>query len=304
MIYYRCHSNRDHLQEALMKNIFENLIANMLVILISTCVVLVLHSFGFSTDIAVILGLAVLLLLYILIYVVGRQAYPKFISWLTIKLLKDALKSNSGTINSVELQDQIVQLVTYHTHRRMLNESYLVQVYPNQETCEQEIVERYRRAKKVKILTIRGEKYFLGSKSLLRDITKEKLKTEEELDIKVLVLVPESPHITDRLARSLGPQQPEDIRKKMGMSLDNLKHLADQNTNFQVRCYDKTPIIKMLMFDDVMFVSAYLKAKNDRNTHMLRISRNDIVLFACLEKEFDDLWVRSVVPARVIDGRV
>ncbi len=304
MIYYRCHSNQNHLQEALMKNIVENLIANMLVILISTCVGLVLHNFGFSTDIAVILGLAVLLILYLLIYVVGRQAYPKFKRALTIKLLKDALRANSSTINSVELQDQIVQLVTYHTHRRMLNESYLVQVYPNQETCEQEIVERYRRAKKVKILTIRGEKYFLGSKSLLRDITLGKLKTEEELDIKVLVLVPESSHITDRLARSLGPQQPEDIRKKMGMSLNNLKHLADQNTNFQVRCYDKTPIIKMLMFDDVMFVSAYLKAKNDSNTHMLKILRNDIVLFACLEKEFDDLWVRSVVPARVVDGRV
>ena len=63
-------------------------------------------------------------------------------------------------------------------------------------------------------------------------------------------------------------------------------------------------ISKYFLFDDVMFVSAYLKAKNDGNSHMLKISRNDIVLFACLEKEFDDLWVRSVVPARVVDGRV
>ena len=287
-----------------MKNIIENLIANMLVLLISTCVVLVLRNFGFSTDFAIILGLIVLLLLYILIYAVGRQNYPKFKSWLTIKLLKDALRANSGTTNSAELQDQIIQLVTYHIHRMMLNESYLVQVYPNQETCEKEIVERYRRAKKIKILTIRGEKYFLGSRSLLRDITLGKLKAEEELDIKVLVLVPDSSHITDRLARSLGSQLPDDMRKKMVMSLNNMKHIADQNTNFQVRCYDKTPIIKMLIFDDVMFISAYLKAKNDRNTHMLRITRNDLVLFASLEKEFDDLWVHSVVPAHIIDGRL
>ena len=129
MIYYRCCTNQDYIQEALMKNIIENLIANMLVLLISTCVVLVLRNFGFSTDFAIILGLIVLLLLYILISckLVGRIIRNSKVG-LTIKLLKDALRANSGTTNSAELQDQIIQLVTYHIHRMMLNESYLVAI--------------------------------------------------------------------------------------------------------------------------------------------------------------------------------
>lgn len=302
MIYYRCYFKQEHIQEALMKNIVENLIANMLVILISTCVGLFLHAFGFNTEIAITLGLAVLLFLYILVYVVGWKIYPKFHNWLIIKLLNEALKTNSSKADVVELQDQIVRLVTLYIHKVKLNESYLIKVYPNQDKCESEIIEAFRRAKKVKILTIRGEKYFLSTKSLLRDITMT--KRGEDIDIKVLVLVPESSHITERLARSLGHNSPENIRKKMNMSLTNLKHIAEQNTNFQVRAYDRTPILKMLLFDNVMFISAYMKAKNDLNTHMLRITREDVVLFTCLEKEFDNLWEQSPVLGSIIDGRV
>src|SRR6266851_7596146 len=116
MIYYRCHFKQEHVQEALMKNIIENLIANMLVILISTCVGLILHTFGFDAEIAIILGLAVLLFLYTLIYVVSRKIYPKFRSWITIKLLKEALITNPIKADIVELQDQIVRLVTHHIH--------------------------------------------------------------------------------------------------------------------------------------------------------------------------------------------
>jgi hypothetical protein len=60
----------------------------------------------------------------------------------------------------------------------------------------------------------------------------------------------------------------------------------------------------MLLFDNVMFISAYMKAKNDLNTHMLRITREDVVLFTCLEKEFDNLWEQSSVLGSIIDGRV
>jgi hypothetical protein len=181
------------------------------------------------------------------------------------------------------------------------NESYLVRVYQNQEKCEAEIRDAFHRAKRAKILTIRGENYFLSKKSLLRDISLN--KRGDAFSIRVLVLVPESLHITEKLASSLG-HSVDYIRRKMSITLSNLTHMTEQNPNIQVKCYNETPNFKLLLFDDVMFVSVYIRAKNDLNTPMLRIAREQIVLFTGFEKEFDDLWERAVTPETIMDGRV
>ncbi len=87
-------------------------------------------------------------------------------------------------------------------------------------------------------------------------------------------------------------------------ALNYLRHLEDQNSSFQVRCFDETPNFKILMFDDIMFVSAYIKPKNDRNTKMFRITREEPLLFTGLERNFDDLWKRAVSPDKATGGRV
>jgi hypothetical protein len=221
----------------------------------------------------------------------GRKLYITSKAKLTLWLLERALKPNT---KDPILQKRIIDLVLYESTLNGSGYKTSVIEHPNQDTCESYIQEAFSTAKKVKILTIRGQKYFLGSKSLLYDVCLT--KREKGYSVEVLVLSPNSSHITSDLAEDLGHNSTERIRRKMHIALDNLRHIAEQNPNFQTKCYDETPNFKILMFDDVMFVSSFAGGgpKNDRNVKMLEIRRDGNPLFTGLERYFDDLSKRSV----------
>ncbi len=303
MIYYSCYFRAEQIQEALMKDIVKNVIATIVAGILSTIVVFVGRALGFDTEksiVAAVLALLVLLLLYFF-FVAIRRSYPRWRRHFVLHFIHKALQEQSGQADVVELKYNIIDMVTRHLHKVRENESYLVRVFQNQKQCEAEIKETFRRAKRTRILTIRGENYFLSKNSLLNEIALS--KRGDGFSIRVLVLIPESSHINEKLARTLD-HSATDIKRKMHRALDNLMHMAEQNPNFQIRCYNEPPNFKLLLFDDVMFFSVYLRAKNDLNTPMLRITREEPVLFSGLEKEFEDLWERAIKPESIIDGRV
>ncbi len=221
----------------------------------------------------------------------GRKFYHAGKAKLTFWLLKKALKPNT---KDILLQKRIVDLLLHENS--LIGSSYKTSVieHPNQDACESYIKEAFRNAKKVKILTIRGQQYFLSSRSLLYDMCLT--KKDKGFNIEVLVLSPESSHITEDLAGELGHNSVERIRKKMRIARDNLNHLAEQNANFRVRWYDETPNFKILMFDDIMFVSSFAGGgpKNDRNAKMFQIARDNNPLFLGFERYFDNLSKRSI----------
>lgn len=251
----------------LMNGIFENVIAGIIVAGLSTIA-------GF-------------------LLVTGRRHYHAFMEKLTLRLLERALKDKKDAA----IRQRIVDLLHQELFLTIENHNNSVVEYPNQEACESLIQEAFSEATKVvKILTIRGQKYFLSSRSLLYDICLT--KREKGFRVQILVLSPESSHITGELAEDIGHNSAERIRRKMRIALENLKHLAEQNPNIQIMCFDETPNFKILMFDDIMFVSSFAAGgpKNDHNAKMYRLTRNDSALFLGLEKYFDDLSNRSFSP--------
>ena len=122
----------------------------------------------------------------------------------------------------------------------------------------------------------------------------------------MLVLSPNSDHITEALARKLGHDDAGYIKTKMRIALQNLRHLSETNDKFKVKCYSETPNFKILLFDDVMFVSSFAQGgpKNDHHTKMLQIKRDGNPLFVGFERLFDDLSRRSVTVSNEVVGRV
>ncbi len=272
MICYCYQFERNQTQEALMNNVLENVIATIIAAALSTVVAFILQSLGFSAQNAALLALITLLVL-VLLFVVARRFYHVRARLLVVQLLENAL-SKLRTNPGVEPKR---------------NGSFLE--FPNQEACELHIRNAAHSAKKVKILTIRGEKYFVGSRSLLHDLYLSKRTT-----IEMLVLSPESQHISEEHARDLGHNSAEEIRRKMRITCDYLKHIAEQNKNFKVKYYDETPNFKILLFDDVLFISSFAGGgpKNDHNVKMLQLTGDGNPLFTGLERYFDDLAKRSV----------
>ncbi|HEV2583171.1 MAG TPA: hypothetical protein VGT44_20085 [Ktedonobacteraceae bacterium] len=298
MIYYGKYFEHSCILDVLMNNIVENTVAGVIVTAISALFALFLHTVGVSTPGVASVALLVLIGLFFLM----RRIYPGFIRGLTIWLVRDALRPKVRNAEAESLKEQVMDLVTREAHGANPGEHYFIHSYPNQDVCESKIQAAFRSAKKVKILTIRGERYFSGARSILHDICKN--KQDEGCTIQVLVLSPGSSHITDALSANLGHSSSERTRRKMQNTLLELRHLEESNHNIQVKCFNETPNFKMLMFDDSMFVSVYIKAKNDRNTNMLRVRREHQVLFTGLERDFDDLWKRSFAAKDVLDGRV
>jgi DNA-binding XRE family transcriptional regulator len=160
----------------------------------------------------------------------------------------------------------------------------LISVFRNQKACEDNIREASQSAKKIKVLTIRGDKYFVGTMSLLHDAIVGK-----KTSIEALVLSPEAEHITEELAGELQHSSANEIRGKMLISLKYLKDLAQMYENFSVNYYNRKPIFKMLIFDDLLFVSSFALRvpKNDLKAEMYKIPRGNS-LFAGFEAIYDE----------------
>lgn len=167
-----------------------------------------------------------------------------------------------------------------------------IRTFKNQHVCESEILKEAHRAKAIKVLTIRGDKYFVGTKSIFHPILEEGNST-----IELLVLSPRAEHITEELARNLQHKSAEEIRERMRMSLDYLMGLDRRYEKFSVRCYHEEPIFKLLIFDNVMFVSSFADEvpKNDEKAEMFMIQGRN-ALFLGFEKHFDELLKHSVTP--------
>lgn len=167
-------------------------------------------------------------------------------------------------------------------------------VYPNQRACEKDIQTASLHARIIKILTIRGNKYFQGQMSILSHLCS--LDAPQERLVQVLVLSPESDHINAELAERLKHPSPDEIRVGMRFVFDYLKYIASRNEHFQVKYYLQSPNFKILLFDDIMFVSAFIRSKNDDFVKMIKMSRENNPLFAGFEKYFDVLWDTSSKP--------
>jgi hypothetical protein len=274
-----------------MKNLLNNVMASIIAVILSTIVGLLLQVLGLSTQLSISLALFALVVLFL----VFGKFYPVSGRWLTLKLLEQALSVglNDKDQTKVNFKKKIVEQVLQQSSDVSVKQNNLITVFANQASCEPTLVNEFRNARKIKILTIRGEKYFLGHRSLFHDLCF--LKRGSGFIIRVLVLSPNARHITDELAERLEQSSMKEIQLKMQLVFEHLKTMSQEQKNFEVKCYDETPIFKILLFDEVMFVSSYVQAKNDDQVKMFRITQEGNPLFTGLEKFFDDLWQKSQV---------
>ena len=280
------------------KNVIASLIAGAILLGLPVATAFVLQRyFGFSSQDAfniavyVLFGLGIFSLIGFLVV----NKFASWIRWLTMKLLENALQLKNNTDEGkISFKERIMARVSQEFPVVEQIQDSGVTVYPNQETCEEKIKEACRAARKIKILTIRGAKYFAIGKSLLRELCEA--KRGSGFIIEVLVRSPQDEGITEDLSRRLGHRSAERVKSNMRHVLEYLKQMEGENQNFVVKYYEGTPIFKILLFDDIMYVSPIIGAKNDNNARMLQITRGH-PLFAGFENLFDDLWQNSQRPS-------
>ena len=296
MLYYLyCYRHYRSQEASMNKNVIDSIIASVIFGILSTGLGLLLQAWGMSAQVSFISALLALLTLFLL-FLTMQNVFQTGRRWLTERLLENALQLRDETDKGkVTFKQKIVGRVLQENPivEREPNGSTFIE-YSNQLACENIIAEKFSCARIAKILTIRGERYFAGTRSLLHDICLE--KKENGHHVEVLVLSPGSGHITTKLAENLGHNSADRIRRKMENALNYLRHLEVLNPNIRVKCYDETPNFKILMFDNVMFVSSFAGGgpKNDMYAKMYYLTREGNPLFTGFERYFDNLSKRSV----------
>lgn len=262
-----------------MKRILDDVVVYIIVGGLSAAIALLLRLVGLNAQDSLVVALA-LAVVTIFILLVTRL-YGALIRLLTEALLMSTLASPRG-------RERIEKIVSNLMGNRF---SFSVTEYPSQDVCMPQIVDAYRRARMAKILTIRGERLFGGKESFLFKLVE---KRSGDHSTKLLVLNPAADQIVRGRASQLGQRRPDDVLEKMVADYQQLAYLAKHNQNFEVKCYFEVPNFKILMFDDVMFFSCYVSAKNDSQTPMLRIVGKDTFLYKGLDGYFDALWQRAM----------
>jgi hypothetical protein len=167
--------------------------------------------------------------------------------------------------------------------------SYL---FTNQLECKDEIKENFRTAKRTKILTARGGRYFRPDGWFYDPLVEEKGRNDQ---IQVLVCSSESPHIDEELAQRLRScDSAEEVRGMMHANLIYLGSLSRRFSNILIiRVYAEKPIWNILIFDDVMYVAPYVEHKSHEKAAVFKFQRHDRSHFVGFESHFDRLWFRS-----------
>lgn len=276
------------------KNVIEGIIANGIFGILSLGLGLVLQAWGVSLQLSTVFSLLALLTL-ILLFFTMRSVFQNGSRWLTEQLLDKAFQLQEGEADRGKLafkQKIIGRVLQESSSVEQESDVNIFIEYPNQLACENIITEEFSRARITKILTIRGERYFVGQRSLLHNLCLE--KKENGHHIEILVLSPGSSHITNKLAEDLGHNSADRIRRKMENALNYLIQLEELNPNIRVKYYDETPNFKILMFDNVMFVSSFAGGgpKNDMYAKMYKVTRDGNPLFVGFERYFDELSKR------------
>jgi len=157
------------------KNVIDSIIASIIFALFSTGVALILQTRGFNPQASIIIALFVLLAL-VLLFLAARRFYPMFNRWLTERLLENALHINQNETNEnkIGFKKQIVEQVLQENAGVQQKHNTWIMEFENQEVCEPYLIDEFRTARKVKILTIRGEKYFGDKRSLFYNLYLEK----------------------------------------------------------------------------------------------------------------------------------
>jgi hypothetical protein len=163
-------------------------------------------------------------------------------------------------------------------------------IFTNHLECQDEIIENFKAARRIKVLTARGGRYFMVA-GWFYDLLGEKKGRNDQ--IQILVCSSESSHIDEELAQRLGYGSAEAVRDRMRTSLGHLGSLCRDFSNISVRVYVEKPIWNVLLFDNVMYVAPYVGHASHEKAAVLKFRRHDRSHFVGFELHFDQLWSRS-----------
>ena len=162
------------------------------------------------------------------------------------------------------------------------------EILPNRHVTSKALESVTINTKKVKMLAISGLTATLSS------TINAKFAPLRNSLIQCLMLSPKSKYVEARQKEN--PTRTIDgLIKHIEAGLDLLKTTKEQNnlSKFEIRTYDEHPSFRIIIIDDLAYVSFYPRGSADQ-IKVLVVEKGKSWLYDAFEKYFDTVWERSI----------
>ncbi len=113
---------------------------------------------------------------------------------------------------------------------------------------------------------------------------------ENDLEIRILHMSPDSPYLSEDRARVLGKQRAKWVRDIQYVS-DQIMEVSGSVENVRVLAHKEPFVWRLFIFDNEVFVSAYLHStKNDEKAPVYRIQEGTNSLYSAFRNYYNHLW--------------
>lgn len=163
-------------------------------------------------------------------------------------------------------------------------------VYTVQAGANRELRDHAATASAVDVLAVRALGLIALNDSLLRGPL---LSRETAVTVRVLLLDPDSPSAVIRAAE-IG-ESPESFGAGIRLALARLAEFGDHpRVSLETAVYDALPTWRMLVFDGVLYLSAFGASAEGHRSGMYKLTAAaDGVLHAGFLRQFEDMWRRA-----------
>jgi uncharacterized protein len=174
--------------------------------------------------------------------------------------------------------------------------SVIVSAFANQKLAEDQIVTKFQRSERVRLLLIRGWAVIGTQRALLREALKS--VNHDRFVMQVLMLDPDSAGAKNR-AKEIGESQ-HGMVDGIRYALREILELREETgLNIEIRLYSDRPTWRLFFFDQTVFVSSFQEGINGDGTHMLQLEQTRGGFYDAFVRQFEDIWARSKCVATV-----
>ncbi|MEQ8664077.1 MAG: hypothetical protein RLW62_24940, partial [Gammaproteobacteria bacterium] len=138
----------------------------------------------------------------------------------------------------------------------------IVKVYGSLEEAFPDLRASFRSARRISLLLHIGRQEFGVKDSLFTHLLEEKVGAEPDLEVRILHIAEDSPFLSEERARTLGKRHDKWLRD-VHYVRSQIETASKKAPNVQVLPHREPFVWRLMIFDEVMYVSGYLHSTNN-----------------------------------------
>lgn len=185
---------------------------------------------------------------------------------------------------------RVINIFEFIGTRYLGRRTGIIKIYNSFHDAFGDIRDCFATSRQISLLLYIGRREFGEDESLFLDLLEKRIKQKDNFELRILHSSPNSPHLSQQKANRLGRRKEKWI-SQIEKVRENIIKASAKSDNVRVFSHKEPYIWRMLIFDDIMFVSGYIQdTKNDKKAPVFCIKDGKDSLHTVFYKYYNHLW--------------